>query len=336
MSVKVRERDGKWWIFTDHNKQRVARCLGSGKVAKKAAEDAAVQIAARLAIGDTSALEKQAAPSTVPTFAEVAKAWPEWSAGLYPVRPGTQKSRDSFTKVHLVPWFGAKPITDVTRGEIQSFIASKRAAGLADSFLRVGLVTLSLILGYAVERGDIPANPMKGGARLWKPNLDAPPDPFTRTELQALLLAADVIDPRWGLVVTVCGTHALRSGEIRGLDGGDLVDGALTVRRTYTKRQAGPPKTPRGIRTVPIRDAALLGQITAQAPADPAAPLFPSLTRAGRMQESELERLWARTVKAAGVRPRPFKNLRATSDSVRLSDGENPPQGREGVGAHRP
>lgn len=321
MGVKIGERRGSWYVFVNHQKRRVARCLGKGKVGKKAAEDAAVQIAARLAIGDGSVLEKQTAPVAVSTFKEIAEAYPTWAQGVFPVRPSTAKSRESFTRVHLIPYFGAKPITDVTRASIQSFIAALRAGGLADSAIRVGLVTLGLVLSYAVERGDLSANPMRIGARLWKAAEPDPPDPFTRSELSELLLAADVIDPRWGTMLSVWAATGMRSGELRGLQGADLVDGSLKVGRTLSKGHTGAPKTSRSVRTVPL-PAALLSQVIAQAPPDPTAPMFSSVTRPGRMHEAELHRLWRRTLATSGVRPRVPENLRHTNTSIRLSDGE--------------
>jgi integrase len=318
MSVMVKPRGSKWWLYVNHKGKRVCKSIGT----KQAAEKVRVQIEAQLALGDLSAFEKPKPEQTVPTFAEVAAAWPKWSQELFPVRPSTQRGRESFTRVHLTPWFGPRLISDVTRASIQEFIAKKRVTGLADSAINVGLNTLRLILGYAVERGDIPANPMRSGARLWKAGAAELPDPFTRSELAAILMAADVIDERWGLFLTAWAASGMRSGEIRGLEAGDLVDGTLRIRRTYTHHTLGPTKTARGDRNVPIRDAALLGQIIAQASPDPAAPLFQSLKAPGRLNEREMYTLWTRTVKAAGIRYRAIETLRHTGISIKLSDGE--------------
>lgn len=317
MGVKVKQRGKAWWLFVNHKGKRIAKSIGT----KAAAEKARIMLEAQLALGDMSGLERPKPERTVPTFAEVSQAWPEWYQSLYPTRASTARGRGSFIKIHLIPWFGARLITDVTRTEIQTFIAAKRASRLKDSAIKVGLSTLNLILAYAVEMGHISANPMRGGARLWKPQATEQPDPFTRSELSALLLAADVIDRRWGLMLTVWGATGMRSGELRGLDGADLVDGALVVRRTYSKRVTGPPKTERGMRSVPV-PAALMPQVAEVAPSNPGAPFFPSLLRPGRMEEAELYRLWGRTVKAAGVRYRPVETMRHTAISIRLSDGE--------------
>jgi hypothetical protein len=69
MGVKVREWKGAWWLFVDHQGRRKAKRVGSGKAGRKAANNAAEKIAAKLALGDRSVLEPepiQAAPLRSP------------------------------------------------------------------------------------------------------------------------------------------------------------------------------------------------------------------------------------------------------------------------------
>ncbi len=58
MAVKVRERDGAWWIFIDYKGRRKARRVGTGKVGMRAAKAAAEKIQAKLALGDTALLDE--------------------------------------------------------------------------------------------------------------------------------------------------------------------------------------------------------------------------------------------------------------------------------------
>src|SRR5262249_43195143 len=69
MGVKVRERNDAWWIFIDHRGQRKARRIGTGAAGKKAAQQVAQQIQARLALGQT-AYEPQTAGITLEAFAK--------------------------------------------------------------------------------------------------------------------------------------------------------------------------------------------------------------------------------------------------------------------------
>jgi|SRR5215831_4120695 len=84
MGVKVREHRGAWWLFVDHKGQRKARRVGVGQVGKKAAEVAAVKIAAKLVEGGDmtdleTILEPKQAPEperpALPTFADYAERW---------------------------------------------------------------------------------------------------------------------------------------------------------------------------------------------------------------------------------------------------------------------
>lgn len=345
MAVKVRQRDGAWWVFIDYKGQRKAKRVGTGKEGKKAAELAATKIAARLAEGGPLILDS---PATVPTFKAVAEAWLAWYPALYALREPTQVNRAHFVNVHLIPFFGSRLITDVTRASVQDFIAAKRATGgstrgkaLADSTLKVNLPCLRLILDYAVEKGWLPSNPMRG-VRLWRPTPQAvEPDPFTQRELQAILTAAESLAPAFALMLRAWAQSGMRSGEIRGLQRGDLdpATGNVVIQRTRSGKRVGPPKTGRSRReatlTYPVCEdtAAWRAGATAEArsvmsglakvaPLEPTVPLFGSPNNPMTpMDEAELHRLWGRVLTRAKVRPRPPEVLRHTCISILLSRG---------------
>src|ERR671921_588956 len=52
MAVKVRQRKGAWWLFIDHHGQRKAKRVGVGDAGKRAAQEAARILEARLALGE--------------------------------------------------------------------------------------------------------------------------------------------------------------------------------------------------------------------------------------------------------------------------------------------
>jgi len=324
MSVKVKERDGAWWIFVHHQGIRKARRVGVGRLGKRAADDAAVLIAARLAAGGPLQLDGVA---KVPTFTAVAKAWRPWYRGLYALRESTWQGHEGFLQRHLEPFFGPLPIDACTRPRIQAFIASKRIGDhkLSDASLRTALPTLRLVLDYAVEHGYIPSNPMRG-VKLWRPApRDLVPDPFTQAEADALVAAASEIRPTWGRMVEAWLHAGMRSGELRGLQHQDVdwSHGTALIQRTYSRRRLSAPKTLQSRRAVPlptsVREA--FAGVTAL---DGTAPLFPSFWNPARMMaEEEMGRLWKRTLARAKVRPRPPETLRHTCISLRLSRGES-------------
>jgi integrase len=346
MGVVAREKvkgSGVWWVFAAHQGRRRSKLVGD----KKAAEAVASQLRARLVLGDQSVLDGQpSGPAGGLTFATVAERWLEWHPSLNAWRQGTLEAHRSFLLTHLVPTFGSLPITEITRRRIQEFIAARRGAGgssrtgkaLTDTTLRVRLPTLKLILDYAVEERLIPVNPMVGGPRLWR---SAPQpetiDPFTGRELRAILEAAAAIDRDFATLLRVWVQGGMRSGEVRGLQRGDLdlERGLAHVQRTRSLRRLGPTKTGRS-RLVsflhPVCDDGAgwepgttagsrsvldgLRRLTVAA-LDPAGPLFTSNGR--HIDESTLYGRWRRVLTRAQVRYREPEQLRHTFASTLLS-----------------
>ena len=340
--VTVREKpkgSGCWWLFIHHAGRRRARRVGTGKRGKQLAEAAAIKIKARLLEGDVSDLAASPPqPPTVTTFAQVAEAWGPWYQGLYPTRFNTRRNHDVAIRAHLVPHLGAYPITAVSRAEVQKFIAGRRGR-VADSTLRIYLVTLRLVLDFAVERGDIAANPMRGG-RLWRPEQKGEePDPFTQEELAAIVEVAEDLSPAFGLMIRAWAQSGMRSGELRGLRRGTLdpMRGDVKVERTLTHGRVGDPKTRRSKRTASLlypvcepgadwdptpESRSVLDRLAKVVPLNPDAPLFGSLANPGQpMQETELWKWWGRALARAKVRPRTPENLRHTFVSLLLSRG---------------
>jgi integrase len=238
------------------------------------------------------------------------------------------------------------PIGDLSRRRIQEFIATRRAAGgslktgkaLTDSTLRTRLPTLKLILDYAVEERLIPANPMVGGPRLWRPASHVETiDPLTGRELRAILGAAEAIDRDFAVMLRLWAQSGMRSGEVRGLHRGDLDHerGLANVQRSRTKARVGPTKSGR-TRLVsfihPVcedvgawepgathesRSVLVALHRLNIVPLDPEGPLFS--VGGMPMDERRLHTLWRRVITKAGVRYRHPEQLRHTWASTMLS-----------------
>jgi hypothetical protein len=72
MAVKIVTWKGAYWLDVVHKGRRKRKRVGTGKAGKRAAELAAVRIAARLAEGDTSIFDPPREAGSVPTFAVIA------------------------------------------------------------------------------------------------------------------------------------------------------------------------------------------------------------------------------------------------------------------------
>ena len=129
MAVKVRERDGAWWVFIDYKGQRKAKRVGEGRQGKKAAELAATKIAARLVESGPIMLNPPTPAPEAPMFAAIAEEWLHKHPALHAIRPTTLDNYRPFTMRHLVPALEHRPITDVSVTVIEDFIEAKRLPG---------------------------------------------------------------------------------------------------------------------------------------------------------------------------------------------------------------
>jgi integrase len=344
MGVSVRKRrddsTGAWWVFISHHGRRRAKRVGD----KKAALVAASQLRARLTLGDLSVFDQPAVPA--PSFEMVARRWLIEYPALHPIRPATLSNYRQFIEGHLIPFFGPKPISELTVSQVEQFITAKRQPGgsirnparpLQDRAIHVGLVALRLILKRATRDKLIPANPMvdlewRGAARTDRV------DPFTGPELRLILAAARQVDPALAVMLQVWMQCGARAGEIAGLQWADLdlAHGLLTIQRTYSRHRLGPTKTGKN-RTVsflhPILDDGgewrpgsstlafeVLGQLRQRVEQAGAGPFV--FGQAGKpLRSGQLHRLWRRTLMLAKVRYREPEQLRHTLASTLLSRG---------------
>src|SRR2546427_12263113 len=109
MGVKVKALKGAWWLFIDHQGKRKAKRIGVGKDGKDLAKETAKTLEARLTLGDLAIVAQD---SAVSTFATVAEAWLKKYPTRRAIRPSTIENYSSFTKRHLLPFFGALPASD--------------------------------------------------------------------------------------------------------------------------------------------------------------------------------------------------------------------------------
>jgi len=191
MGVKLRQRDGAWWVFVDHHGKRKAKKIGTDK---KKAQQVRKDLEDALARGDLRLTGES------PTFQAFATEWLKRYPLLQPVRPNTMDNHRSFVTHHLGPYFGTLPVASISTTTVENFIVAKRQAGgstrfagrpLSESSLRTGLATLRLILQQAVRANHLRANPLDGLGRI-KRHGDENVDPFSGAELRAIL------DPRRG------------------------------------------------------------------------------------------------------------------------------------------
>src|SRR5260370_21977220 len=109
--------------------------------------------------------------------------------------------------------FGAKPVTPEVfpRLAIREFIAGQRQI-MKDSTLRTSLPTLGIILDYAVERGLLIGNPLRGAGRLWRAKASEEVHPLTPAEIRAVLASAVAVDQDFVGLVQAVAQNGIRPG----------------------------------------------------------------------------------------------------------------------------
>lgn len=151
-----------------------------------------------------------------------------WVPGLR----GAAKTRDNELRkmrLHIIPYFGDKPLRAITTAEIRAFVVFLEAS-LSPQYARGILALLSGVLETAVEDRRIARNPMRSRSvklpKAAKVKREAWP-------LQAAIQVRDAISERYRITVVLGLGCGLRQGEAFGVspDGIDYERGLLHVRR---------------------------------------------------------------------------------------------------------
>ena len=245
---------GKGWairwreieIAPDGTRKKVLRYEGLGDVPRKQALDTLSQ---RMAAAGTG---KVPVRSRIP-FRTLAS---EWEASVLPMyKHSTQKHRRFMLKKHLMPQFGEMPVSDVTRQEIQAYVAHLTQVGYAPKSIDHIHDVLSAILRTAVKWGHLQENPARG---VDLPTLKCVRPKWVLTTSQAASLL-EALPALSRAMVGLAILSGLRRGELFALRWKDIDEQTrlLTVREAVYDGTFGTPKTEAGSRQVPLSKAAL-------------------------------------------------------------------------------
>jgi integrase len=264
MGVKVREKvegSGVWWVFVNHNGKRSSKRVGSEKAANKVKE----MIEARVKLDQY--LPSQ--PRSIPTLKEYYQAFSETYMETS-IRESTRASYKGSFRRHILPALENKRLDEIDRGVVERFIAELMAKkrptvdgperGLAKDSIRVILASLRILLSNAREKGIIQVNPVSNVGKLYRQasKMHEEIQPLTAAEVPGFLQAVQALYPT-SLPIFLLALHTgLRSGELNGLQWGDIdFNGKyVVVRRAIVRGQESSTKTNR-IRRVDLSDAAL-------------------------------------------------------------------------------
>ena len=341
MGVLVRERDGAWWIFINHQGQRKAKRIGEGEAGKKAAKQVAEKIQARLALGE-SALPSSQPPVTLNEYAST------WLAHIQQVRKHTthedyQKRLDQW----ILPALGALDLRDVTREKVRSFATdqlARKPKALSSKTVQNNIRVLSSLLSQAVEDGLIPVNvALKPGKFLPKMSSRRNINPFTRQEVATLLATTKEQAPRHFAFLLCAVRTGMRLGELLALQWDDLdFHGRLiTVQRNYTHGKLSTPKSGESRRVdmsaelrQALRDLQTERQLEAAANGWKQTPVWVFCNENGDLLDGDnvRHRVFYYVLDKAKLRKIRFHDLRHTYASLLLQQNESPVYVKEQMG----
>ena len=186
------------------------------------------------------------------TFGRIVADWMTTVLPMY--RYSTQHNHRHILKKHLVPHFGSRELCDLSRADVQAYVAELTHAGYAPKTIDHIHDVLSAVLRIAVTWGHLQENPAHG-VKLPELRTVRPKPVLTIEQATRLLARLDTL-PR--TLVGMALLTGVRRGELFGVRWRDvdLLERVITVEQAVYDGHFGPPKTRAGERILPLSDAA--------------------------------------------------------------------------------
>ena len=190
---------------------------------KKAAEEVAGKIQARLQLGEF--MFEEEAPE--PTFKEYADSWITTIAPAT-CKESTTRSYEDLLRLHILPVFGNLKLKEINRGKVKDFFAGKIMEGFAASSVIHMKNVISGILNKAVDDEVLSSNvALRVGKITQKSNgngeeENGKADPLSKEETTLLLKKVAEHYPKDYPLFLLLFRVGVRIGEAMGLKWGDI------------------------------------------------------------------------------------------------------------------
>ncbi|MBQ5781301.1 MAG: site-specific integrase [Spirochaetaceae bacterium] len=228
---------------------------------------------------------------------------------------------------HIKPTLGERNIEDVTRGDIQSFLACKKAASnlrfngrkLSATSINLIFTVLNLAFNYACDMELIEKNPCGGIRRVHTTTKRA--EAFTKEEQRKIEMTIMASGDLRLFGIILCLYTGLRLGELLGLEWSDIdtSGGLIYVNKTIYRSKDGSgvwklfvdkPKTAASDRIIPM-PAYITEMVIAQRKMSKS-PYVVANKKDGRMSIRSYQYMFEKLTEKAGVRKLNFHALRHT------------------------
>lgn len=184
--------------------------------------------------------------ASVVTFNELTD---RWERKVLPMHKLSSQDSERWHLRVLRKVFADTPLADITGEDVQTFIASRSAAGLRPKTIRNMITTLRLILRAGESWGYLDKDPTK--------RLKFPPPDLKNEVCYTTEQAHEIIEQAplpFNLMFGIVAETGMRGGEVCGLsiDDIDFDKRTLTVKRSAWRGKLQTPKTPNAVRRVAL------------------------------------------------------------------------------------
>jgi len=334
MGVKIRKKNGKWYVFVNYNGKRKAKCVG---VSRELAETVRRTLEAKLALGDIGFLEQA---ESKPTLNEYSDRWFREHAEIQ-CKPSTVYSYRQLLRLYVKPRFGDMPLDTIKRDDVKAFITEYSSAGkLSRNTVRLMLSALRVILNHAIEDGIIDHNPAERLGRLTKTQkAKREATALTKAEAEKFLDAVRAICPEQYPLFLTALRAGLRRGELVALKWGDIQFGEneqdsnrfILVQRNYVHGKFTTPKSKKNRRVdlsrqlrqalIELRDVQLFEAFLQGRNSIADDLVFQSGAETIVDPDNLVSRSFLPALEKAGLRKIRFHDLRHTFGSLLIQDG---------------
>ncbi len=340
MAVKVRQHKGKYWVFIDHKGKRKAKCIGTSK---RAAESVAEKIEAKITLGQFEIKdERQRRP-----FEVYFRNWLDTYARAH-CKASTVSIYETAFRLYLLPAFGQKDLSGITREEVKNLTYDLLAKGKTRSTVKNVLAPIREMFNHAIEDGHVTFNPALRVLRRSRTEEGEQKEKasfLTREELGVLLRTGQEHFPDYYPFVSLLARTGLRLGEAVALQWGDLdlTGRFVEVRRTMVYRTLTLPKSGKARRvdlsrqlTDTLKALLLERKKETLKKGWGEVPPWVFTTETGNLLDPDnfRGRVWYKLLAKAGLRHIRIHDLRHTFASLLIQNGESLAYVKEQMGHH--